>query len=259
MRIVQQIVYKLVDRPAPAEERMEKVSTLLSQAFVSQSLADRVADALVDAIEKGELPPGTRIREATLARQLGISRGPLREALQRLEGRKLLQYTPNFGMKVAAPSRADIINIFEIREALEGLACRLATERMSDDEIEELFQLLDVHRTGRDLREGSAYYQQAGELDIHFRIANGSGNKHLVDMLCGELYHFIRIYRFRASSAEGRPKRAFEEHSAIIAAMRARDPDLAESLMRKHIRGAIDALRETEADARKAAVSDTAD
>jgi DNA-binding GntR family transcriptional regulator len=237
---------------------MEKISALRGQAFVSQSLADRLADALIDAIERGELPPGTRIREATLARQLGISRGPLREALHRLEGRKLVQYTPNFGMRVAAPSRADIINIFEIREALEGLACRLATERMTDAEIDELFQLLDMHRQGPDLRAGSAYYQSAGELDIHFRIATGSGNKHLVDMLCGELYHFIRIYRFRASLAGGRAQRAFDEHRAIISAMRDRDPDLAESLMRGHIRSAIDTLHATEADAEPALAPSTA-
>lgn len=255
---MQQIVYKLVDRHGAVEWRMEKVGTVLNQTFVSQSLADRVADVILEAIEKGELPPGTRIREATLARQLGISRGPLREALQRLEGRKLLQYTPNLGMRVVAPSRADIINIFEIREALEGLACRLATERMTDDQIEELVQLLDVHRTGRDLREGSAYYQAAGELDLHYRIVTRCGNQHLVDMLCDELYHMIRIYRFRASWVEGRPQRAFEEHSAIIAAMRARDPDLAETLMRKHIRSAIHALRQIETDEDSAPVSEKA-
>ena len=90
--------------------------SVLNASLIAESLADKVLSIITEAIEKGELPPGSRIREATLARQLGISRGPLREALARLEGRRILEYTPNFGMRVATVSLKDVIEIFQMRE-----------------------------------------------------------------------------------------------------------------------------------------------
>lgn len=215
---------------------------VLRTSVVAQSLSDKVVDVLIEAIERGELPPGSRIREASIARQLGISRGPLREALSRLAGRKLVEYTPNLGMRVVVTSHEDIREIFQIREVLEGAATRLATEKMTDSELQELAALLEKHRHGQELQDGSAYYQRAGDLDFHFRIAQASGNGRLVDLLCRDLYHFLRIHRFRASSSPGRAAIAFEEHKAIVAAMMARDADLAETLMRRHIRGALERL-----------------
>jgi DNA-binding GntR family transcriptional regulator len=212
---------------------------LLRSSVVAQSLSDRVLELLMEAIERGELRPGARIREASIARQLGISRGPLREALGRLAGRKLVEYTPNLGMRVVETSAADIREIFQIREVLEGAATRLATENMSATELTELSALLEEHRQGTELQHGSAYYQQAGDLDFHFRIAKASGNKRLVDLLCHDLYHFLRIHRFRASASPGRAAIAFEQHQAIVAAMVARDADRAENLMRHHIRSAL--------------------
>src|ERR1700722_9847438 len=98
----------------------------------AESLTEKVFVRLMEAIEKGELPPGSRIREAVLARQFGISRGPLREALRRLEGRKLVQHSRNLGVSVRSLSLEDMIEVFQVREALEGTACRLATEVMSN-------------------------------------------------------------------------------------------------------------------------------
>ena len=153
----------------------------------------------------------------------------------RLAGRKLLEYTPNLGMRVAKTSNKDIAEIFEIREVLEGAAVRLATQRMTDSEIGELSELLEKHRHGAELRDGSAYYQRAGDLDFHFRIASASGNERLVQLLCEDLYHFLRIHRFRASAKPGRAPIAFEEHRAIVAAIRRRDAEGAERLMRRRI------------------------
>ncbi len=211
--------------------------------LAAESLADKVFERLMEAIEKGELPLGSRIREAALARELGISRGPLREALRRLEGRRLVKHTPNLGVRICELTGADILEVFQMREALEGMACRLATENMSDAEIEDLTALLKQHETQSELRRGQAYYQRAGELDLHFRIAQGSGNRRLVDLLCGELYYFVRIHRFRSSERPGRAVKALSEHRAIIDAMRDRDADRAEALMRAHVRRATENLR----------------
>ncbi|WP_210496653.1 GntR family transcriptional regulator [Microvirga antarctica] len=216
--------------------------SVLRTNVVAQSLSDKVVDILIEAIERGELAPGARIREASIARQLGISRGPLREALSRLAGRKLVEYTPNLGMRVVVTSTDDIREIFQIREVLEGAATRLATENMSEADLVDLAALLEKHRHGTELQVGSAYYQRAGDLDFHFRIAQASGNARLVDLLCRDLYHFLRIHRFRASSSPGRAAIAFDEHRAIVAAMTTRDAHLAETLMRQHIRGALERL-----------------
>jgi DNA-binding GntR family transcriptional regulator len=220
----------------------------LNSPLVAESLADKVLNILIEAIERGELPPGSRIREATLARQLGISRGPLREALARLEGRRILQYTPNLGMRVATVSQKDIIEIFQMREALEGMACRLATQNMSDAELAELSTLLAEHKKTSELQQGVAYYQNAGRLDIHYRIALGSRNDRLVEILCEDFYHFLRIHRYRSSASHGRASHAFSEHTAILQAMQARDADKAEALMRLHIRKALSNLLESETD-----------
>lgn len=209
----------------------------------AESLADKVFDRLMEAIEKGELPPGSRIREAALARQYGISRGPLREALRRLEGRKLVKHNLNLGVTVCSLSLEDIIQVFQNREALEGMACRLATERMSEAELDELEELLDKHRAQIQKQRGEAYFQRSGDRDFHFRIAQACGNPRLTQMLCDELYYFIRIHRYRSSVRPGRAPRALQEHQGIVAAMRARDADRAEALMRAHIRRATDGLR----------------
>ncbi len=211
-----------------------------------QTLADRAFARIEAAIEKGDLPPGTKISEALLARTFGISRGPLREAIRRLEGRKLIRRVPRVGASVATYSRKDLIEIFIVREALEGMACRLAAENMTVAEIAELESVLEHHRGGDELRTGSGYYQTPGDLDFHYRIVRGSQNSKLIELLCDELYYLIRVYRYRSGAAPGRAQQAFEEHQAIVIAMRDRDGDLAESLMRRHIAYARAILSQTE-------------
>lgn len=211
-----------------------------------QTLADRAFVRIEAAIEKGDLPPGTKISEALLARTFGISRGPLREAIRRLEGRKLIRRIPRVGASVAMYSRKDLIEIFIVREALEGIACRLAAENMTPAEIAELESVLEQHRGGNELRTGAGYYQTPGDLDFHYRIVRASQNSKLIELLCDELYYLIRVYRYRSGAAPGRAQQAFEEHQAIVAAMRDRNGDLAESLMRRHIAYARAILSQTE-------------
>jgi DNA-binding GntR family transcriptional regulator len=208
------------------------------KALEIRTLADRALDMIETAIMKGELAPGTRISEVPLARTFGISRGPLREAIRRLEGRGLLERVPHVGSRVVTLSADDLLEVFDIREALEGMACRLAAERMTDDDIAAVEAVLERHRDDAALKAGEAYYQQPGDYDFHYRIAQGSGNRRIVELLCGEMYHLLRIYRYRSGAVPGRALRAFEEHRAILAALRARDGALAETLMRQHIRRA---------------------
>lgn len=221
-----------------------QMSELLNSKVKAQSLVDVVAERLESAIIGGDLQPGSKISEQALAKSLGVSRGPLREAIRRLEGRKLLQRTPNIGVSVAELSQSDLYDLLVIREALEGIACRLAAERMSDEEIQELVSLLKEHGSRKSIQDGKGYYQESKDFDFHFQIVKGSGNERLIQMLCGDLYDLLRVYRYKSSTLSGRAKSAFEEHSEIVDALVKRDSSLAEAKMREHIRNAREHVKE---------------
>ena len=105
---------------------------ILNDKISAQSLVDTLVERIEAAIMNGDLQPGSKISEQALATSLGVSRGPLREAIRRLEGRKLLERTPNIGARVASLSPGDLYEILQVREALEGMACGLAATNMTD-------------------------------------------------------------------------------------------------------------------------------
>src|SRR5690606_7153560 len=211
----------------------------------ARTLAEQVFARLQDDIVLGVLKPGARLGEAELAARYGVSRGPLREAIRRLESRKLLQREPHVGARVASLSLNALIEIYRVREALEGMAARLAAETMSDAEIEGLQQVLAQHEQQQDIQEDIAYFQREGDLDFHYRIIQGSHNQTLIDMLIGELYHLVRMYRYQFSTATNRPKKALGEHRRILEAIEARDGEMAEMLMRRHISRARENIETT--------------
>lgn len=215
-----------------------KQSSVLEIDQESRTLADRVCKQIVTAIVKGELLPGQKISEPELARTYGISRGPLREAIRRLEGWRLVERKPHIGARVVKLSARELIEIYRVREALEGMACRLAAEHMTQDEIDSLKALLDTHELSIEQREGRSYFQKEGDLDFHYRIVQGSKNAKLQEMLGADLYHLVRMYRYQFSVSSSRPKRALKEHRQIIDAIESRDAELAEMLMRRHISAA---------------------
>lgn len=203
-----------------------------------QSLVDMITKQLEAAIISGELKPGSRISEQGLAKRLGVSRGPLREAISRLEGRKLIERKTNLGSRVASLSNEDLIDRLVVREALEGMAARLAAERLDDQEIADLRALLDAHGQQESVRTGAGYLQESADFDFHFRIINGCKNPPLISLVRDELYDRLRVYRYKSSTLEGRARPAFDEHRAIVDALQARDPDAAEAAMRRHLRNA---------------------
>src|SRR5690606_28603565 len=134
------------------------------QPIVGASLSSEALDMVVAAITSGEFEPGERLSEAKLARQLGISRGPLREALGRLEGR-LVTRTPRIGVRVIDFSRDDLEQLFLVREVLEGLAARLAAIHMTVRELDTLGELLAHHAAQPALAAGEAYPQRSTDDD----------------------------------------------------------------------------------------------
>ncbi|CAN7595024.1 GntR family transcriptional regulator [Phenylobacterium sp. LjRoot219] len=214
------------------------MSGLLDKKVQAQSLVDVVAERIEAAIISGALEPGSRLSEQALAASLGVSRGPLREAIRRLEGRKLLQRTPNIGVRVAALSLKDLNELLQVREALEGMAAGLAAKNMTDAEIAALQGLLEKHGQQKSVQEGKGYYQESKDFDFHFRIVTGSRNERLGEMLMGDLYHLLRIYRYKSSTKPGRAQQALQEHEEIVAAIARRDSTAAEAKMREHLRNA---------------------
>lgn len=113
------------------------------------------------------------------------------------------------------------------------MAARLAAQNMSDDEIRDLEALLDSHL--QTVQSGETYYQEAGDVDFHYRIILGSKNDHLIAILTEGIYHLIRMYRVQLGMAGPRVTTAFDEHKNIVRAISNRDAELAEILMRRHI------------------------
>ncbi|MDX1482370.1 MAG: GntR family transcriptional regulator [Woeseiaceae bacterium] len=207
-------------------------------AVVARTLSEQVFDALQTAIVSGDLKPGEKIREPELARRFGTSRGPLRDALRRLEARHLVINRPNSGARVVSLSPGKLVELYEVREALEGMTCRLAAEPLRDEEIAELGALLDRHEAELGTGDGAVYFQQEGDLDFHYRIADACGNELLRSALCEDHYQLMRLYRYKFANRAGRAHRALAEHRQIHEAIRARDSEHAELLMRRHIRNA---------------------
>ena len=204
----------------------------------TRTLSERVFDALQSAIVTGDLKPGEKIREPELARRFGTSRGPLRDALRRLEARHLVVNTPNTGARVVSLSPRQLVELYEVREALEGMTCRLAAANMSDGDVADLAALLDRHEAEISGKDGATYFRQEGDLDFHFRIASACGNELLRSALCEDHYQLMRLYRYKFANRAGRAHRALAEHRLILDAIRERDAEHAELMMRRHIRNA---------------------
>lgn len=204
---------------------------------ITATRAEQVFMQLQAAIIRGELPPGSKISEQELANTYGISRGPLREALNRLEGQKLLVRSPHVGARVVSLGKRELAELYDVRAELEGMACRLAATRMNEQDIDGLYALLHTHEQDKQFQAGITYYEQDGDFDFHYRIISASGNHTLQQMLCNELYQLVRMYRIRFASIPKRPQAALAEHYRIVDALANQDSELAELLMRRHIEG----------------------
>jgi DNA-binding GntR family transcriptional regulator len=212
-------------------------------ALESPTLASRTFDSIKTDIINGELAQGTKIVESDLALKYGISRGPLREAIHRLEQIKLIVRIPHAGSRVITLDSKMMEDIYIARESLEGMAARLAARLMPDEEIAALAALLDHHEAAIGETEGKAYFQSEGDIDFHYRIAVASRNQWILENLNGELYQLIRMCRRQSGQFPSRGPIALSQHRQIASAIEHRDEELAEILMRRHISGAWDIVK----------------
>ncbi len=197
--------------------------------------ADKVYEQLLHDIVDGTIPSGSKISEPELAKRFEVSRSTLREALNRLEKCHLIERKANVGSRVVECSIEGLLELYITREALEGMACREAASNMTDEEITSMQNMLVEHANSQGLKEGVSYYQEEGDVDFHYKVILGSHNQQLINIICGQLYHLIRMYRMQFGMKSARASKAFQEHSQIVQAIADRDGELAEMLMRRHI------------------------
>jgi DNA-binding GntR family transcriptional regulator len=195
--------------------------------------ADKTFFLLRKDIVEGQLRSGSKLSEAELATRYAVSRAVVREAINRLESCHLVERKANVGARVVALSPDRLVSLYQVRESLEGMAARLAATNMSDAEIDDLQALLTTHL--QTVKSGETYYQEAGDVDFHYRIILGSKNDHLISILLEGIYHLVRMYRVQLGMTGPRVTTAFDEHKSIVQAIVNRDAELAEILMRRHI------------------------
>jgi DNA-binding GntR family transcriptional regulator len=207
-------------------------------------LAARLHDELTRAILTGELSPGEKLSEPVIARQFGASRAPVREAIRRLQERGLVTHVAHQGVRVSRPTADEFLALLDVREAMEGMAARLAASAMTAPEIASLERLVAGHAGEIERSPMKAYLQDSPDSDFHMRIARGSGNPILTELLCEQFYPRLRLCRRMHRTVPGRGEAAWKEHVRITEAIKQRDPELAEILMRRHVRAARAALQQ---------------
>ncbi|GIU11794.1 GntR family transcriptional regulator [Shewanella sp. c952] len=195
--------------------------------------ADKTFFQLRKDIVEGDVAAGSKLSETELSTKYAVSRAVVREAINRLEASHLVERKANVGARVVTLTPEGLVELYQVRESLEGMAARLAAQNMTDDEIVDLQSLLNSHFDK--VQSGQTYYQEAGDVDFHYRIILGSKNKHLISMLTDGIYHLVRMYRVQLGMSGPRVTTAFDEHKHIVQAICNRDAELAEMLMRRHI------------------------
>jgi DNA-binding GntR family transcriptional regulator len=207
--------------------------------FTRPNLREHIKDVILQRIVDGSYPPGVRLVETRIAQELGVSQAPVREALRDLEQLGCIVHEPFRGCSVRAFSAEELLEAFPVRAALEALAARLAAERIDEDELLRLAELLDVMRAAA--RRGDAHDQSQANASFHATIVRAARNPTL-ERQWTLLEPFSRTYI--SVSQPGLDLLALSErHVPILEALRARDPGAAAEAMHEHLMRAAELLR----------------
>lgn len=208
-------------------------------------LRELVFESLREAIIQGRLKPGERLMEIQMADEMGVSRTPVREAIRKLELEGFVVMIPRKGAYVSGISVKDIVDVFEVRAALEALAAGLAAERITDEELEELERTLVQISEHSDKDDLGAIVET--DIIFHDLIYRACRNERLVQIIT-HLKEQIQRFRTTSLSQPGRSKDALGEHRGIVEAISERNVEVAQNLARDHIENAeqslLNAMRE---------------
>ncbi len=197
---------------------------------------------ILEAIDIGNYKPGDRLVESDLAERFGVSRTPIREALQRLETQSLLMRDGR-SLIVASLDHNQLAELYIVRSELEGLAARLAAQHATPEEIRVLRDMVEEDRKFTDNPEALSRSNRRFHKQIHL----ASHNRYLVQQL--DLVHrTMALLAVTTLAVEGRSETALAEHSDIVTALEARDGDTAHSALKTHISKAFEARLKIDAD-----------
>lgn len=204
-----------------------------AESFRDTSRGEYVYQEMRNAIQEGRYRQGERIREEDIAQSMGVSRTPVREALRRLQTRGLLEFAAGRGLVVAELSKQQVLELYAMRELLEGAAARLAAQHATPTEIAYMRHLLDEFRREGNNSSRLAHINQA----FHRAICDAAHNRYMQQSL-NDLGDALALLRDTTFAMPGRSRTADIEHGAIVDAIEKRDPDAAETQARDHIRQA---------------------
>ena len=202
-------------------------------------LRELVFESLREAIIEGRLKPGERLMEMQLADEMGVSRTPVREAIRKLELEGFVVMIPRKGAYVSGISVKDIVEVFEVRAALEAMAAGLAAERITDIELEELERALVQITEVSDKDDFEAIVET--DTNFHDLIYRACRNERLVQIIT-HLKEQIQRFRTTSLAQPGRLRDAQSEHRSIVEAISERNVEMAQSLAREHIENAEQSL-----------------
>ena len=203
------------------------------------SLVNRAYEELKQIILEHQIPQGGKLNEIELATALGISRTPVREAINRLGKEGLVEILPQRGAFVVQYSEKDIFELFLIRENLEGLAAYLAAERVTEKELAKLGACVRGFKEPYSKRDVQRYARE--DFKFHQTIVLLSDAQRLINLIA-TLHDHIRIFRLTPIGLSSQMKTSLLEHQKLLEALKSKDPEEADRRMRLHIRHVRDGV-----------------
>ena len=205
------------------------------EEYQDRSLRGKVFRKLREDILSGVYKEHNELREIIIGEELGVSRTPVREALRQLELEGLVTIIPNKGAYVTGITPKDVHDIYKIRSMLEGLCARWATRNITDDQIEELEEIIllsEFHL--RKASHGKA--EQVSELDGKFhKVLYEASNSRILEHVLSDFHKYVKVARTMSVGAKDRAEKSIAEHRGILDAIKNKDADLAEQLANEHI------------------------
>jgi DNA-binding GntR family transcriptional regulator len=235
--------YKSVFETGPGAQKSQGLGDARSLVIPHENLEDKIYARLKTLIREQRVAMGVRIQPDHLAREMGVSRTPVLNALKRLAGEQIVEWVPRRGIYLKTLTKRELARVFEVREALECLAARLAAMRITQEQVDRLAGILEGIEISSTPEAHALYLERDREL--HSQLVMISGNRYLMHAM-EAVNVMILTYQYGLN----RPMaETMQEHSAILEALRKRDPDASEAAMRLHVgrtRERIDQLADEE-------------
>lgn len=205
------------------------------EEYQDRSLRGKVFRQLRENILSGIYKENDELREISIGEEMGVSRTPVREALRQLELEGLVKIVPNKGAYVTGISQKDVYDIYKIRSLLEGLCAAWATKNITEEQIDELEEILFLSEYHLN-KSGKGKAEQVSELDGKFhKVLYKASNSRIMDHVLSDFHKYVQMARTLSVGEKDRAEKSIAEHREILQAIKDKDAALAEELANRHI------------------------